>query len=450
MPLTLFAEVALLPSGWAKDVRLTIREGTVTSVDVGATAWAGDERVGVLLPGITNLHSHTFQRAMAGLAERRGPGADSFWSWRDVMYRHALAMRPQDVAAVAAQAFVEMMESGFTRVCEFHYLHHDQDGRPYGDPAEHAAHLCAAAEMTGIGLTLLPVFYTHGGFGGAAAREDQRRFLTTLDGFARLHEASAGHVRHLAGGRIGIAPHSLRAVSLGDLARVVEAHPGGPIHIHVAEQIREVEECVAWSGARPVDLLMDHAHVDARWCLIHATHMRASETRRLARSRAVAGLCPITEANLGDGIFDGARLLAAGGRFGVGTDSNVRIDLAGELTQLEYSQRLRDRARNVLADPGGSTGRRLFDGALAGGAQAAGWTHGVAVGHVADLVSLNTEDTALQGRGGDDILDAMIFAARRPIDRVWVMGRETVRGGSHMAREAVTRAFSASMAALTA
>ena len=263
--------------------------------------------------------------------------------------------------------------AGFTRVGEFHYVHHDVSGRPYANPAEMAGRVAAAAATTGIGLTLLPVFYAHGNFGGAPPTEGQRRFITDVDGYARLLEASRGAVGSLPDAIVGVAPHSLRAVTPEELKRVTALSAGGPIHIHAAEQIREVEDCLAWSGARPVQWLLDNADVDARWCLVHATHMDADEVTRLGRSRAVAGFCPITEANLGDGIAPAAPYLAAGGTFGIGTDSNVRISVNEELRQLEYSQRLRDRARNVLAAQSAhSTGRTLFAHAQRGGARAAG------------------------------------------------------------------------------
>ncbi|MBL8590085.1 MAG: formimidoylglutamate deiminase, partial [Methylobacteriaceae bacterium] len=280
----LHADEALLPTGMARDVRVTLAGGRIVAVETGVAAGAGAERCGVLLPAIGNLHSHAFQRGMAGLAETRGPSDDTFWTWREAMYRFALAMTPDDVEAVAAQLYVEMLEAGFARVGEFHYLHHDRDGRPYANIAEMGARLAAAAATAGIGLTLLPVFYAHSGFGGAAPAEGQRRFICDLDAYARLIEASRAAVAPLAGGRVGVAPHSLRAVTAQELAHVVELCRDGPIHIHVAEQVREVEECLAATGARPVRWLIDHAPVDARWCLIHATHMTPDETVGVAAS----------------------------------------------------------------------------------------------------------------------------------------------------------------------
>lgn len=440
---TLHAAAALTPSGWARDVRLVIAGGQFASVGAGVAPEPGDERVAVLVPAMPNLHSHAFQRGMAGLAERRGPSADSFWSWRETMYRFALTMTPDDVEAVAAQLYVEMLEAGFCRVGEFHYLHHDVDGRPYGRLAEMAWRIAAAAGESGIGLTLLPVLYNRSGFGGAPAGEGQRRFANDPDRFARLLEGCRDAVRGLPAAVVGVAPHSLRAVTPEELSFAASLAPDAPIHIHVAEQVKEVEDCLAWSQQRPVAYLLDHVGVDDRWCLIHATHMTADETAAVARSQAVAGLCPVTEANLGDGVFNGPDFLAAGGRFGVGTDSNVLIGVADELRQLEYSQRLVHRARNVLAQAGGSTGRALFDHAVAGGARALGVDRpALATGAPADCVSLDVDHSALLGRSGDVLLDAWIFAAgNTAVDGVWAAGVKRVAGGRHVAREAVGRRF---------
>jgi formiminoglutamate deiminase len=445
----LWFETALLPHGWANRVRVTLDGERIAAVETGA-APDGAERFGAALPGLGNLHSHAFQRAMAGLGEVRGAGDDSFWTWREVMYRFAGAIGPEAMEAIAAMAFVEMLESGFTRVGEFHYLHHQPDGAPYADPAEMGARLAAAASTTGIGLTLLPVLYQHGGFGGAPAGKGQRRFVNPLDCYAALVEASARAVASLPDGVVGVAPHSLRAVGPDSLAEAMRLAGGGPIHIHIAEQQREVDDCLAWSGARPVDWLLDHAPVDARWCLVHATHMTPAETARLAASGAVAGLCPITEASLGDGIFNGRDYLAAGGRYGVGSDSNVLIDAAQELAALDYSQRLARRERNVMTAGEGSTGRSLFDAALGGGAQALGVAPArIAGGAPADLVALDLEHPSCAGRRGDALLDSWIFAGQRDlVEAVWRRGRQVVRGGRHVARDAVARRYRETVEAL--
>ncbi len=448
---SIFAEQALLPDGWHADVRIAFTGDRITAVETAAGILPGDERHAILLPGTPNLHSHAFQRGMAGLAELRGPSADSFWSWREVMYRFALSMTPDQVEAVAAQLYVEMLEAGFSRVGEFHYLHHDRDGQPYANIAEMAERIAAAAGDTGIGLTLLPVFYAHSSFGGAAPNEGQRRFINDVNRFSRLVDKSRESVRTLNQAVVGVAPHSLRAATPEELTLVAAMAPDGPIHIHVAEQVKEVDDCLAWSGARPVEFLLGHARIDQRWCLIHATHMTDAETVGMARSGAIAGLCPVTEANLGDGTFPAPLFMQHGGRFGVGSDSNVLIGLPDELRQLEYSQRLAHRARNVLAVAGGSNGRALFDAALAGGSTALGaGASQIAVGASADLVSLQADHPSLAGKRGDAILDAWIFANGSKVDCVWVHGRKQVSGGRHAKREAIAERFRSVMTALSA
>jgi formiminoglutamate deiminase len=433
---------ALLPSGWTRDVRVRLAEGRIAAVEAGRAAEAGDIVVGPALPGMPNLHSHAFQRAMAGLAERRGDHEDTFWTWREAMYRCALSVTPEDVEAIAGQLYVEMLEAGFTRVGEFHYLHHDRDGAPYADPAEMAGRIAAAAQASGIRLTLLPSFYAHATFGGAPPAEGQRRFVSSLDGFARLIEASRAHVAALDGATIGIAPHSLRAVTPDELAALLSIAPEGPVHIHAAEQVREVEDCLAALGARPVEWLLEHAGFGRRWCLIHATHMLPLETLRLAASGAVNGVCPITEANLGDGVHDAARYLAAGGLIGIGTDSNVQIGVGAELRQMDYAQRLSHRQRNLLAVDGGSTAVRLYGAALEGGARALAAPEAeVAEGAPADIVTLDPGNPALAGRRGEAILDAAVFSADRAVDRVFVGGRLLVEGGRHHARESILERF---------
>ncbi|MCV3738266.1 formimidoylglutamate deiminase [Rhizobium sp. TRM96647] len=444
----IFAGQALLPEGWASNVRMTLKDGRIASVEKDVAAEPADERHGAIVPGMANLHSHAFQRGMAGLAETRGPGGDSFWSWRTVMYRFALSMTPEQVEAVAAQLYVEMLEAGFTRVGEFHYLHHDADGRPYADIAELAARIVAAASATGIGLTLLPVFYARSGFGGADPGEGQRRFVNDPEAYARLLARCQDLTAALPGGITGVAPHSLRAVTPGELAAVVAMAGDAPVHIHIAEQVKEVEDCIAWSGRRPVEWLLDNAPVDGRWCLIHATHMSDTETDRMAASGAIAGLCPVTEANLGDGTFPAIRFVAGGGRFGIGSDSNVLIGLGDELRQLEYSQRLLHRGRNMIAAPGGSTGRALFDGAVAGGAAALGVATGLAAGAPADFVSLRARhDLDL---AGDRLLDALVFSGGAFPDTVWVAGKKLVENGRHAARAAIADRFAKAMRALAA
>lgn len=383
------------------------------------------------VPGLPNLHSHAFQRAMAGLTERRGSEVDSFWTWREQIFRFVERLSPDDLEAIAAHAYMEMLEAGFTWVAEFHYLHHQPDGRPYDNIAEMSERIVAAARQTGIGLTLLPVFYRQGGFGGKPASDAQRRFLNDRESYARLMETK------VPGGRIGIAPHSLRALGLDDLRWAAETWRGQPAHIHVSEQTREVEDCRAAHGRRPTDLLMDTVPVDEHWCLVHATHADEGERARIAKAKAVVGLCPITEANLGDGLFDVPDFLAQGGRFGVGSDSNVRISAADELRTLEYGQRLIHRRRNVLGDANRSTGRRLFDAALAGGAQAAGSADDAVV----------TLDTA--SHRGDAVLDHWLFAAdNTAIVSVDRGGVRLVDHGRHRDRDRIVARYRKTLASL--
>lgn len=439
---TLHAGRALLPEGWARDVRVSLGpDGRIAAVETGAGARPGDESLGgrILLPAPANLHSHAYQRAMAGMTEARGPGGkDSFWTWRTLTYRFLEHLSPEDVEAVAALVQVEMAEAGYAAVGEFHYLHNQPGGAPYDDPAELSARIAAAAGQTGLGLTLLPVLYVHGGCDRRALAGGQLRFACDMDRFGRIVEGAVSAAGGLPGDtRVGVAPHSLRAVPPDLVREAALMRPRDPVHIHVAEQVAEVTEVEGAYGRRPVALLLDLG-VDARWCLVHATQMEPAETEGLARSGAVAGLCPITESNLGDGIFDGERFREAGGHYGVGSDSNVRISLSEELRTLEYSQRLGLRRRAVLAGPG-STGRTLLEGALAGGARACGRDAGaIAAGKLADLMTLDGEALALAGLDGDMALDGWIFAGDdRAVADVWSAGRRLVTGGRHYAREAV-------------
>lgn len=440
----------LLPGGWADDVRIEVAGGLIRSIVSGVAATVGDERHAIALPGMPNLHSHAFQRGMAGLVEKRGTSDDSFWTWRETMYRFVDRLTPDSLQAIAALAYVEMLETGFTRVGEFHYLHHDRDGRAFADPAAMSAAIIAAAEESGIALTHLPVFYAHSGFGGLAPGEGQRRFIHDLDGFAALLDRLQPMLAALPDGVLGIAPHSLRAVTPEELTQLIPL-TNGPIHIHIAEQVKEVDDCLAWSGARPVEWLLANAPVDARWCLVHATHMTDAETRAMAASGAVAGLCPITEANLGDGLFPAATFLAAGGRYGIGSDSNVLIDATEELRLLEYGQRLVTRSRNVMAPAGGSTGAALYAAALVGGAQALGASAALEIGAPADFVTLDADHPALAERRGDALLDGLTFASGRgAIDSVWRRGQRLVQGGRHIARERIAARYRRTLADLLA
>ena len=443
----LYAEQVLTTDGWRSSARLHLVGERIAAIQSQVPAQQGDERHAVIVPALSNLHSHAFQRGMAGLAETRGPAADDFWSWRDTMYRFASRMTPEQLQAIAAQAYVEMLEAGYGRVGEFHYLHHDVGAQRFADPAEMAGRIVAAAADTGIALTLLPVFYAHSSFGAQPPNPAQGRFILDLDGYVRLIERCQALVAALPAGVLGVAPHSLRAVTPAELTQVLRLMPDAPVHLHIAEQLSEVRDCLAWSGQRPVRWLLDNVAVDQRWCLVHATHVDADEIESIARSGATVGLCPVTEANLGDGIFPATEFLAAGGRFGVGTDSNVCISLAGELALLEYTQRLSRKVRNVIGLDTHSTGMALYQRALTGGAAALGATGaGIAEGNVADLVSLALDQPAMICRSGDALIDSWLFAAVGGIvDCVWVGGSKQVENGRHRRRIEIRNAYGKAM-----
>ena len=461
---SVFAKDALLPTGWSANVRLSWNDkGRLAEIETDA-APARNTAIakGPLIPGMPNLHSHAFQRAIAGLTEFRGRSIDgqqdSFWSWRSLMYRFALRLDPAQMEAIALGLYVEMIEAGYTSVCEFHYVHHDADGRPYADDATLALALMRAAQRAGIGLTLLPVLYQTSGFGGTAPGEGQRRFIRSTDSMLRLLERLKP-LCDAQGARLGLAPHSLRAVPPEGLRQALAGLDAidatAPIHIHIAEQTKEVDDCIAWSGQRPVAWLLDHADVNARWCLVHATHMDADEYARAARSGAVAGLCPTTEANLGDGIFDLSAWRAAGGSrgaggvWGIGSDSHICVNAAEELLMLEYSQRLATHQRNVTADtaqPHVATAMTLA--AVQGGTQAAGhWvpghSAGLAIGQRADFVVLDAAQPALAGLNAEDMLSSHVFASHRTsaIDSVWVGGEQRTSGGRHLLHDSAAAGF---------
>ncbi|MCB1434083.1 MAG: formimidoylglutamate deiminase, partial [Alphaproteobacteria bacterium] len=415
---------ALTPQGWAEDVSVAVgTDGMITSVTAGSQD--GVRISGIAVPAVPNVHSHAHQRFMLGLAERAGPGADSFWTWREVMYDFALRLGPGDLEAVAAQLYVEMLKAGFSIVGEFQYLHHQPDGSAYDNVAELSLRCLAAAEQAGIAITILPALYAFGGFGGQKSVDGQRRFINGAERFlsiySALEEESKGHALR----RVGISPHSLRATTPDLLKDVISGiDPDAPIHIHVAEQVKEVDDCVAFSGTRPVDYMLDHFDVSRRWTAIHATHMTPAETQRLAASGAIAGLCPTTEANLGDGIFPATDYLKAQGTIAIGSDSHISLSPAEDLRMLEYSQRLRDRTRNALASgPGQSTGRTLFDAAVRGGARSMGHPVGaIAEGLRCDIAVLDADHPALIGRSGDTALDTWIFSAGNAAVKDMIVG----------------------------
>ncbi|MFA5941437.1 MAG: formimidoylglutamate deiminase [Sinimarinibacterium sp.] len=443
----LWAPSAWLPQGWAADVRIEVDAlGMIASVQAQASADGAERLDGPAIPGMSNVHSHAFQRAMAGLTGTSGPQADHFWSWRACMYRFLERLTPDDIEVIATQLYIEMLQAGYTSVGEFHYLHHDADGAPYADPAETSRRIVQAAAASGIGLTLMPVLYRHGGFGGEEPAEAQRRFICDPDQYARIAQAVAGLERCT----LGFAPHSLRAVTPEELNGLLKLRaqlaPTAPVHIHAAEQLGEVDDCVFWSGLRPVEWLMWNAPLDEHWCLVHATQMRELEAAALASRGAVVGLCPSTEADLGDGLFNAEPYRLAGGRIGIGGDSHVGVDPFAELRLFEYGQRLQRRRRNLFASaPQQSVGAALYRAALAGGAQALGQPVGaIAVGRRADLVVLDTRDPALIEQSGDRLFDAAIFGpTRHPVRQVMVSGRWCVREGVHAGAERSIAAYRA-------
>ena len=451
---------ALLTDGWADDVLLEIDgAGFIVSVTsaVGEPPADAERLAGPVIPGMPNVHSHAFQRAMAGLTEARGPGEDSFWTWRQRMYAFVERIEPEQAQDIAAQLYVEMLQAGYTTVGEFHYLHHQADGTAYETPSEMSDRIIAAARETGIAITHLPVLYTSSGFGGVAPETGQRRFLHDSDGFAALLEKLVDRYRGEPLVRIGIAPHSLRSVTREQLLHAVEEitrHDfAAPIHVHIAEQTREVEECIAWSGQRPVEWLLNSIDVDQRWCLVHATYANGAERQRLAAGDAVVGLCPITEANLGDGIFPASEFLPEGGNFGIGSDSNVAVSAIEELRLLEYGQRLSHRRRALLASAESpSVGRTLYDAATHGGARAlAQPVGGLEVGRRADLLVLDADTPALAHKSGDAILDSLVFAGNRDaIKDVMVAGRWRIRDGRHDRQEAIFERYKNTLATLLA
>ncbi|QHC99124.1 formimidoylglutamate deiminase [Pseudomonas sp. S04] len=441
-----FAERALLPNGWANNVRLEVgADGLLTHIQADASAQGAEQLSGPLLPGMPNLHSHAFQRAMAGLAEVAGNPNDSFWTWRDLMYRLVGKISPDQLGVIARQLYIEMLKCGYTSVAEFHYVHHDHNGQAYADPAELSLQISQAASAAGIGLTLLPVLYSHSGFGGQAPNDGQRRFINSTQNYLDLQARLQPIVAQQPAQRLGLCFHSLRAVTPQQISDVLAASDQQcPVHIHIAEQQKEVDDCLAWSGRRPLQWLYENTEVDQRWCLVHATHANPEEVSLMAKSRAIAGLCLTTEANLGDGIFPAVDFLAQGGRMGIGSDSHVSLSVVEELRWLEYGQRLRDQRRNRLygaEQP--MVGRTLYDAALDGGAQALGQPIGaLEVGKRADWLVLDGNDPYLATASGDAILNRWLFAGGdRQVRDVLVNGKWVVRDGHHAGEEESNRAF---------
>ena len=457
-----FAARAWIAGAWANNVLLGVDDdGLWCRVEADSPppdAAAVTVLDGPLLPGLVDAHSHAFQRAIAGLSDRRGGAAargDDFWSWRDRMYSVALRITPDQLESIAALLYAELLAGGYTQVCEFHYLHHAADAqsatRPHADPLEMSLALVRAAQRVGIGLTLLPALYMRSGFGAAGLRDDQRRFASTPDSVRRLVDgvqAQAGALRNI---NVGVAVHSLRAADAAAIAEVAAfaAERRLPVHLHIAEQTREVEDCVAHTGQRPIAWLLDRLPVDSRWNLVHATHANAAELQAVAASGASIVICPSTEANLGDGVFDFSRYAAIGGRWSIGSDSHVTRRWSEELRLLEYGQRLVHRRRNVAAQAGAfeSSGAALFEAALAGGQTATGRSQGaIEVGRRADFVVLDRQSAALLGVPAEQLLDTLVFSS--PDARfkdVFVAGRQRVADGRLVASDLVENAVSNSV-----
>ncbi|AIF48541.1 formimidoylglutamate deiminase [Dyella japonica] len=437
------------PQGWTPDAMLAVDDGGMLA---GVTSGEGERLGRWVLPGMPNLHSHAFQRAMAGLAERKGKSDDSFWTWRETMYAFAATVGPDELQAIAAQLYVEMLKSGYTQVCEFHYLHHQPDGTPYAQPEAMSLALIEAAREAGIALTLLPVLYMSGGFDGRPLAPRQRRFGHDVPSYLRLLETLKAHESDKL--RVGIALHSLRAVPEEALRLVLanDATKSCPIHIHIAEQIGEVQDCLATRGARPVEWLFDHAPVDARWTLVHATHLSDKETTQIARSGAVAGLCPTTEANLGDGLFPLADFIDANGTLGIGSDSHISVSPVEELRWLEYGQRLSTCHRNIAArHQGDSVGETLWRAALRGGATASGLPIGeLRAANRADLLVLDDRAPLLAARDERSVIDSFLFAGNVPLVRdVMVGGEWMVRGFAHRDEDRIAARYRSVMERLS-
>ncbi|MDT8318922.1 MAG: formimidoylglutamate deiminase [Xanthomonadales bacterium] len=439
-----FFDHALLPDGWADNVLITVAPGgAIEEVFAMSDAGKNDEnaidgRFAVALPGLVNAHSHAFQRAMAGLAEFRGTARDTFWSWRETMYRFALALTPEDQFAISAWLHVELLKHGYTSLVEFHYLHNQPDGRPYDDPSLMSQATVEAAAETGIGLTHLPVLYMTADLSGTPLTDRQRRFGLDVDTLARITERVRDAVRDEPDMTTGLAAHSLRAVPPAAMTALLDARRTlgvAPFHIHVAEQKQEVEDCRTHLGRPPVDWLLDNAPVDGNWTLVHGTHVSDRACAQLAGTGAAVALCPTTEGNLGDGIFPLLTFVNAGGAIAIGSDSHVSVSPWEELRWMEYVQRLHRQERNVMATSANPhTGTALVQHLSRSAAQVTGRPVGrLAAGNRADLVVLDTAPGQFAGRRAEQVLDTAIFAAHgNPVRHVMVGGKWRVTDGHHV------------------
>jgi len=438
----LFARKALLPGGWTDNVRLTIDAGRITAIQPGQAPLSTDEQLGCVIPGLCNAHSHAFQRALAGHTEQRSPaGRDNFWSWRERMYELAGRVSAAALTAIARQTYCEMLRAGYTSVAEFHYLHRDPTDPESIDSMFEA--IATAARESGIRMTYVPVHYERAGFEDPEPTSQQASFAMPVDQFLQ----HVGRVAPKCSGAIsiGVGAHSLRAVSQESLARIAAyaSDAAMPMHIHIAEQQREVEQCFSSYGRRPVRWLLQNFDVNDHWSLVHATHMDVEETASLAQSGAVVVLCPSTEANLGDGLFPLHDYLENGGQIAIGSDSHISINPFEELRWLEYGQRLASQSRNVVSLRDSHVGSELFTRALEGGALASGQPMvGITEDAPADVVALCDDDPMLAGHSDDSRLDALVFSGYPlPVERVMVDGKWCVVDAIHIDRDRAREEF---------
>ncbi|MFT5709029.1 MAG: formimidoylglutamate deiminase [Oceanospirillaceae bacterium] len=441
-----FAKQAYLTQGWSKNVRIEVDNGVITAITANAVSSPAIELSGPVVPTIANLHSHAFQRAMAGLAEVSLNPNDSFWSWRDLMYKMVQKLTPEDVCIIAKQLYIDMLKVGYTQVAEFHYLHHQADGSQYSQLNEMAMQITQAANAAGIGLTLLPVLYSHSGFGGQAPMAGQGRFVNSTEQYLTLHKSCEAMLADNPLHQLGVCFHSLRAVTQQQIEEVLDQTAKDiPIHIHISEQQKEVNDCITWSKQRPVQWLANEIGLNERWCLIHATHLDDEELQAIASNQVVAGLCPTTEANLGDGIFLATEYIQAQGRWGIGSDSHVSLSIVEELRTLEYGQRLRDQQRNRLySEQQNHIGDFLFEQALQGGNQATQVKLGLAVGNRADFMVLDHLNPFIGSSKDEDILNRWLFACNENVIRhVYVAGNPVVTDFKHSQEEQASAEFSA-------
>jgi formimidoylglutamate deiminase len=452
----LFAKNILLNDGWHSDITLTIKNGVISAIDTGYVE--GAERVsGSVIPGMVNCHSHAFQRAFAGFSEQGSEGQDSFWTWRSIMYKFLSQLTTDNAEVIARQLYIEMLKMGYTRVAEFHYLHHQIDGKAHAPLAAMAEAIFKASKSAGIGLTMLPVLYRFSGFGALVPNDGQKRFINTVEQFNQLVSDCFLLSERFENTNVGIAPHSLRAVDKTSLQQAVDhvrgLDPYAPIHIHIAEQQKEVDDCLAHFNKRPVQWLLDNMTLDAQWCLIHATHINEQERKGIIASQAIAGICPTTEANLGDGIFPTTEFLLENGTFAIGSDSHISVNPIEELRWLEYAQRLIKQQRAILvSNEQASVGANLWQKAALGGAQSTHSNTGeLALGKQADLLVLSADKTKLFAHNNQHLLDSMIFASQQnPISDVMVNGQWVVKEGVHALEQNTAAAFAKILQTLSA